>query len=92
MSRDGGPVFREGVESALLAEELGFDGFGVGGAARAGPFNLLRARPWCSGHVAALTPARSRLFHPRLTTLSLLDPVRAFEDYATLDHLSGRPA
>jgi len=26
--------------------------------------------------------------HP-MTTLSLLDPVRAFEDYATLDHLSG---
>ena len=24
-----------------------------------------------------------------MTTLSLLDPVRAFEDYATLDHLSG---
>ena len=23
-----------------------------------------------------------------MTTLSLLDPVRAYEDYATLDHLS----
>ena len=32
-------------------------------------------------------PARIRLF-TAVTTLSLLDPVRAFEDYATLDHLS----
>jgi alkanesulfonate monooxygenase SsuD/methylene tetrahydromethanopterin reductase-like flavin-dependent oxidoreductase (luciferase family) len=38
-------------------------------------------------HVAALT-SRIRLF-TAVTTLSLLDPVRAYEDYATLDHLSG---
>ena len=38
-------------------------------------------------HLAALT-SRIRLF-TAVTTLSLLDPVRAFEDYATLDHLSG---
>lgn len=38
-------------------------------------------------HVAALTSA-IRLF-TAVTTLSLLDPVRAHEDYATLDHLSG---
>lgn len=37
-------------------------------------------------HVAALT-RRIRLF-TAVTTLSLLDPVRAYEDYATLDHLS----
>jgi alkanesulfonate monooxygenase SsuD/methylene tetrahydromethanopterin reductase-like flavin-dependent oxidoreductase (luciferase family) len=38
-------------------------------------------------HLAALT-SRIRLF-TAVTTLSLLDPVRAYEDYATLDNLSG---
>ena len=38
-------------------------------------------------HIAART-STIRLF-TTVTTLSLLDPVRAFEDYATLDHLSG---
>ena len=76
--------FREVLDSALLAEELGFDGFGVGER---------HERPFISSsptvvlsHVAALT-SRIRLF-TAVTTLSLLDPVRAFEDYATLDQLS----
>jgi len=38
-------------------------------------------------HIAART-STIRLF-TAVTTLSLLDPVRAFEDYATLDNLSG---
>ena len=77
--------FRQVVDSALLAEELGFDGFGVGER---------HERPFISSsptvllsHIAALT-RRIRLF-TAVTTLSLLDPVRAYEDYATLDHLSG---
>ena len=77
--------FRQVVDSALLAEELGFDGFGVGER---------HERPFISSsptvvlsHVAALT-RRIKLF-TAVTTLSLLDPVRAYEDYATLDHLSG---
>ena len=77
--------FQQVVDSALLAEELGFDGFGVGER---------HERPFISSsptvvlsHVAALTK-RIRLF-TAVTTLSLLDPVRAYEDYATLDHLSG---
>lgn len=77
--------FAEVIDNALLAEELGFDGFGVGER---------HERPFISssptvvlGHVAALT-RRIRLF-TAVTTLSLLDPVRAYEDYATLDHLSG---
>jgi alkanesulfonate monooxygenase SsuD/methylene tetrahydromethanopterin reductase-like flavin-dependent oxidoreductase (luciferase family) len=77
--------FREVLDSALLAEQLGFDGFGVGER---------HERPFISSsptvvlsHVAALT-RRIRLF-TAVTTLSLLDPVRAFEDYATLDQLSG---
>ncbi|MFD8223093.1 LLM class flavin-dependent oxidoreductase [Streptomyces massasporeus] len=76
--------FREVLDSALLAEELGFDGFGVGER---------HERPFISSsptvvlsHVAALTK-RIRLF-TAVTTLGLLDPVRAYEDYATLDHLS----
>jgi alkanesulfonate monooxygenase SsuD/methylene tetrahydromethanopterin reductase-like flavin-dependent oxidoreductase (luciferase family) len=76
--------FREVLGNALLAEELGFDGFGVGER---------HERPFISSsptvvlsHVAAIT-RRVRLF-TAVTTLSLLDPVRAYEDYATLDHLS----
>ena len=77
--------FREVIGNARLAEELGFDGFGVGER---------HERPFISSsptvvlsHVAART-THIRLF-TAVTTLSLLDPVRAFEDYATLDHLSG---
>ncbi len=76
--------FREVIDNALLIEELGFDGFGVGER---------HERPFISSsptvvlsHIAALT-SRIRLF-TAVTTLSLLDPVRAYEDYATLDHLS----
>ncbi|MEV7415671.1 LLM class flavin-dependent oxidoreductase [Streptomyces sp. NPDC089919] len=76
--------FREVVESAVTAEELGFDGFGVG-ERHERPF-LSSAPPVVLSHIAALT-RRIRLF-TAVTTLSLLDPVRAYEDYATLDHLS----
>ncbi|MER7556957.1 LLM class flavin-dependent oxidoreductase [Nocardioides sp. NPDC126508] len=76
--------FREVVTNAVLAEELGFDGFGVGER---------HERPFISSsptvvlsHLAARTE-RIRLF-TAVTTLALLDPVRAYEDYATLDHLS----
>ncbi|WLQ38831.1 LLM class flavin-dependent oxidoreductase [Streptomyces laculatispora] len=77
--------FREGVDNALLAEELGFDGFGVG-ERHERPF-ISSSPPVVLSHIAALT-SRIRLF-TAVTTLSLLDPVRAYEDYATLDHLSG---
>jgi alkanesulfonate monooxygenase SsuD/methylene tetrahydromethanopterin reductase-like flavin-dependent oxidoreductase (luciferase family) len=77
--------FREVVDNALLAEELGFDGFGVG-ERHERPF-ISSSPPVVLSHLAALT-SRIRLF-TAVTTLSLLDPVRAYEDYATLDHLSG---
>jgi alkanesulfonate monooxygenase SsuD/methylene tetrahydromethanopterin reductase-like flavin-dependent oxidoreductase (luciferase family) len=77
--------FREVVDNALLAEDLGFDGFGVG-ERHERPF-ISSAPPVVLSHIAALT-SRIRLF-TAVTTLSLLDPVRAYEDYATLDHLSG---
>ncbi|GAA1934366.1 LLM class flavin-dependent oxidoreductase [Kitasatospora viridis] len=76
--------FREVIDSALLAEELGFDGFGVG-ERHERPF-ISSSPPVVLSHLAALT-RRIRLF-TAVTTLSLLDPVRAYEDYATLDHLS----
>jgi alkanesulfonate monooxygenase SsuD/methylene tetrahydromethanopterin reductase-like flavin-dependent oxidoreductase (luciferase family) len=76
--------FQEVLDNAVFAEQVGFDGFGVGER---------HERPFISSsptvvlsHIAALT-RRIRLF-TAVTTLSLLDPVRAFEDYATLDHLS----
>ncbi|MFC6084512.1 LLM class flavin-dependent oxidoreductase [Sphaerisporangium aureirubrum] len=77
--------FREVAAAAVLAEELGFDGFAFG-ERHERPF-LSSSPPVVLSHVAALT-SRIRLF-TAVTTLSLLDPVRAYEDYATLDHLSG---
>ncbi|MEU4600037.1 LLM class flavin-dependent oxidoreductase [Nocardia sp. NPDC023988] len=76
--------FREVVEQARRAEELGFDGFAVG-ERHEDPF-LSAAPPVVLSHLAAVT-SRITLF-TAVTTLSLLDPVRAFEDYATLDNLS----
>jgi alkanesulfonate monooxygenase SsuD/methylene tetrahydromethanopterin reductase-like flavin-dependent oxidoreductase (luciferase family) len=77
--------FREVVDNAVLAEQLGFDGFGVG-ERHERPF-ISSSPPVVLSHIAALT-SKIRLF-TAVTTLSLLDPVRAFEDYSTLDHLSG---
>ncbi|WP_031464368.1 LLM class flavin-dependent oxidoreductase [Sciscionella sediminilitoris] len=76
--------FRQVVERAETAERLGFDGFGVG-ERHERPF-LSSAPPVVLSHIAART-GRIRLF-TTVTTLSLLDPVRAYEDYATLDNLS----
>ncbi|MDT7840397.1 LLM class flavin-dependent oxidoreductase [Streptomyces justiciae] len=76
--------FREVLDNAVLAEELGFDGFGVG-ERHERPF-LSSSPTVVLSHIAALT-RRIRLF-TAVTTLSLLDPVRAYEDYATLDHLA----
>jgi alkanesulfonate monooxygenase SsuD/methylene tetrahydromethanopterin reductase-like flavin-dependent oxidoreductase (luciferase family) len=77
--------FREVIDNARLAEDLGFDGFGVG-ERHERPF-ISSSPPVVLSHIAALT-TRIRLF-TAVTTLSLLDPVRAYEDYATLDHLTG---
>jgi alkanesulfonate monooxygenase SsuD/methylene tetrahydromethanopterin reductase-like flavin-dependent oxidoreductase (luciferase family) len=77
--------FREVVANAELAEALGFDGYGVG-ERHERPF-ISSSPPVVLSHIAART-SRIRLF-TAVTTLSLLDPVRAFEDYATLDNLSG---
>lgn len=64
--------FREVVDNVLLAEELGFDGFGVG-ERHERPF-ISSSPPVVLSHLAALTK-RIRLF-TAATTLSLLDPAR----------------
>ena len=76
---------REVVDNAVLAEELGFDGFAVG-ERHEDPF-ISSSPPVVLSNIAART-SRISLF-TAVTTLSLLDPVRAFEDYSTLDNLSG---
>ncbi|MBO1739232.1 LLM class flavin-dependent oxidoreductase [Leifsonia sp. TF02-11] len=75
----------EVVANARLFEELGFDGFAVGERHHA-PF-LSSSPTVLLGHLAAVT-SRIRLF-TGVTLLSVLDPVRVAEDYATIDHLSG---
>lgn len=72
------------VDNAVLAEELGFDGYAVG-ERHERPF-LSSAPPVVLSHIAART-SRITLF-TGVTTLALLDPVRAYEDYATLDQLA----
>lgn len=72
------------VDAAVLAEHLGFDGFAVG-ERHEDPF-ISSSPPVVLSHIAART-SELALF-TAVTTLSLLDPVRAFEDYSTLDNLS----
>jgi alkanesulfonate monooxygenase SsuD/methylene tetrahydromethanopterin reductase-like flavin-dependent oxidoreductase (luciferase family) len=72
------------LDKAVLAEELGFDGFAVG-ERHEDPF-ISSSPPVVLSNIAART-SKIGLF-TGVTTLSLLDPVRAFEDYSTLDNLS----
>src|ERR1700742_1828134 len=75
---------RDVLDKAVLAEELGFDGFAVG-ERHEDPF-ISSSPPVVLSNIAART-SKISLF-TGVTTLSLLDPVRAFEDYSTLDNLS----
>jgi alkanesulfonate monooxygenase SsuD/methylene tetrahydromethanopterin reductase-like flavin-dependent oxidoreductase (luciferase family) len=76
---------RQVIDSAVVAEELGFDGFAVG-ERHEDPF-ISSSPPVVLSNIAARTSTIG-LF-TGVTTLSLLDPVRAFEDYSTLDNISG---
>jgi alkanesulfonate monooxygenase SsuD/methylene tetrahydromethanopterin reductase-like flavin-dependent oxidoreductase (luciferase family) len=76
---------RDVLDKAVLAEDLGFDGFAVG-ERHEDPF-ISSSPPVVLSNIAART-SKIALF-TGVTTLSLLDPVRAFEDYSTLDNLSG---
>lgn len=72
------------VETAVLAEELGIDSFAVG-ERHAG--DVLSSAPTVLlGALAART--HRILLSTGVTVLSLLDPVRAAEDLATVDQLS----
>ena len=75
---------RDVLDKAVVAEELGFDGFAVG-ERHEDPF-ISSSPPVVLSNIAART-SKIGLF-TGVTTLSLLDPVRAFEDYSTLDNLS----
>jgi alkanesulfonate monooxygenase SsuD/methylene tetrahydromethanopterin reductase-like flavin-dependent oxidoreductase (luciferase family) len=74
------------VDAAVLAEELGHDGFGVG-EHHGQDFWALSTPPVVLGAIAART-SRIRL-RTGVTVLPNLDPVRVAEDYATVDALSG---
>ncbi|MDF2650098.1 MAG: luciferase [Paenibacillus sp.] len=77
--------FENVLKQAVLAEELGFEAYGVG-ERHGAPF-LSSSPPVILTAIAART-SRIRLL-TTVTVLSVLDPVRVAEDYATLDHLSG---
>jgi alkanesulfonate monooxygenase SsuD/methylene tetrahydromethanopterin reductase-like flavin-dependent oxidoreductase (luciferase family) len=72
------------VAAAVWAEQAGLDGFGVG--EHHTPDTEISAPPVILANIAART-TRLRLF-TGVTVLSVLDPVRVAEDYATLDNLS----
>ena len=72
------------VETAVLAEQLGIDAFAVG-ERHAG--EVLSSSPTVL--LGALAASTSRiLLSTGVTVLSLLDPIRVAEDYATIDQLS----
>lgn len=73
------------VANAVLAERLGFDSYAVG-ERHAGEF--VSSAPTVL--LGALAQATDRiLLSTGVTVLSLHDPVRVAEDYATVDQLSG---
>ena len=76
---------RSVIDQAVTAEQLGYDGYGVG--ERHGEPFLSPAPPLLLSAIAARTTT-IRLF-TTVTVLSILDPVRVAEDYAMLDQLSG---
>ncbi|RFA09237.1 luciferase [Subtercola boreus] len=76
--------FAQTVQVARRAEELGFDAYAVG-ERHAGHF--LSTSPTVLLGAIAATTTRIRL-QTGVTVLSLLDPVRVAEDYATIDQLS----
>ena len=76
--------FHEVVDHGVLLEELGYDGYGIGERHHR-PF-ISTSPPVVLSNIAART-STIRLFSA-VTLLSILDPVRVAEDYATVDHLS----
>ncbi|MED1791458.1 LLM class flavin-dependent oxidoreductase [Brevibacillus nitrificans] len=77
--------FQNIMKQAIKAEQLGFEAYGVG-ERHGAPF-LSSSPPVVLTAIASQT-SKIRLL-TTVTVLSILDPVRVAEDYATLDHLSG---
>lgn len=77
--------FASVLRQAAWTESLGYDAYGVG-ERHGAPF-LSSSPPVVLAAIAAQT-SRIRLL-TTVTVISVLDPVRVAEDYATLDHLSG---
>lgn len=73
------------VERAAVAEDLGFDAYGVG---ERHDLPFLSSSPPVLLAAMAERTRRLRLF-TSATVIGALDPVRAAEDYATVDQLSG---
>ncbi|PLS05374.1 LLM class flavin-dependent oxidoreductase [Neobacillus cucumis] len=73
------------IDQAVLTESLGYDGYGVG-ERHGAPF--LSSSPAVMLTAIAARTSKIRLL-PTVSVLSVLDPVRVAEEYATLDHLSG---
>lgn len=76
--------FKQVIEQSQFIERLGFDGIGIG-ERHGAPF--LSSSPVTVLTAIAGKTSKVRLFST-VTVLSVLDPVRVAEDYATLDHLS----
>lgn len=72
------------VEMAVLAEALGFDCFGVGEGHQS--FFTTQAHSVILGAIAAKT--KSITLFSSSSALTSVDPVRLFEEFSTLDHLS----
>ncbi|NBD23637.1 LLM class flavin-dependent oxidoreductase [Paenibacillus glycinis] len=77
--------FERVLRQAAMTESLGYDAYGIG-ERHGSPF-LSSSPPVVLAAIAART-SRIRLL-TTVTVISVLDPVRVAEDYATLDHLSG---
>ena len=73
------------MEEVELADELGLDVFGIGEHHRP---DFLISSPAVALAAAAMRTQRIRLTSA-VTVLSSADPVRVFQDFATLDLLSG---
>src|SRR5271154_5541350 len=73
------------VEEIELADQAGVDAFGVGEHHRA---EFLDSAPVVILAAAAARSHRIRL-HSAVTVLSAADPVRVFQEFATLDLISG---
>ncbi|QXG76065.1 LLM class flavin-dependent oxidoreductase [Modestobacter sp. L9-4] len=76
---------RDTVEQAVLAEQVGLDVFGVGEHHRG---DFIASSPAVVLSAIAARTSSIRLTSA-VTVLSSLDPVRVFQDFATLDLVSG---